>query len=393
MRRLAIAMVGVAVVAGLAGCAATEEGPPDLLDQQLLVDEDTFQQVFREAETPPSIQISLETDAEQSLLVEPREWVPAVVRVGERAWDAELRLKGNGSFQPLDAKPSFKIRFDPPFFGLDTLVLNNSVSDPTHAHEILARDAFEMLHLPTATAGHAWVQLESGPVEEWKGLYVAAEDVDRALLHRWFANPDGTLYELFDGDFEEGLLDGFELEEGPGDPGLLSQIAADLAVGDVLGFELAAEHLDRRRFFRFWAATVLLGQTDAWPYSLPGDDVYVYIDPRTDTLTFLPHGLDEAFIPRGRTLAETNGSIARRCLANPDCLDELVQTLIGISGELERAGWLDRVAVVLDDVEAYEADPRFRPSEVQEPAVHRDQLRNWLEVRQAQLEAELEGAI
>ncbi|MCB9679615.1 MAG: CotH kinase family protein [Alphaproteobacteria bacterium] len=369
-------------VLGLVAC--TPEAPLVPLQQQLHTTGDVFEQVFVAADVPPQVDLVLSQLALQDLRDEPREWVAGVVVLEGIAYDAEIRLKGHGSFEPVDDKPSFKIALDTPFHGMRTLILNNAHSDPTHIHERLASEVFRSLDLPAARAGNTWVAVNG----QSRGMYTILEDVDDRMLHRWFGDPDGTLYELFDGDFTTELLGGFELESGPDDPALLEHIAADLALGDIVGFDVASEHFDLDRFFRFWAVTAVLAQTDAWPYAVPGDDVYLYVDPQTSLVTYLPHGLDEAFFPRGRTIAQTQGVMPRRCLVSAPCRDRFYASIDEVFAALEAGGFSARMDELLARSFSWRADPRHRPPSVELPEGHIDDLRDWLAVREAQLDAE-----
>ena len=56
----------------------------------------------------------------------------------------EFRLKGSGSFRPLERKAAFKIRLPAGqrIDGLKSLTLNNMVQDPSKVSEVLSYSAF-----------------------------------------------------------------------------------------------------------------------------------------------------------------------------------------------------------------------------------------------------------
>ena len=59
--------------------------------------------------------------------------------------DVAVRLKGNGSFRPLNEKPSLVLKFDrfmpdQKFFGLTKLALNSSAQDGTYLAEYMSTD-------------------------------------------------------------------------------------------------------------------------------------------------------------------------------------------------------------------------------------------------------------
>ena len=362
------------------------------LPQELDWAPDHFERVFLDPLEPPGrVHVRLSEQASYELRHAPREWVPGSVRIDGENFDVEVRLKGWGSFQPLDARPSLKIRFDPDWYGHDVLIFNNYTSDPSKTHERLATHAFHLMGMPAARAGWARVRING----EDRGVYGAVEDVDHHLLERWFARGDGSLYELFDGDFEDELLEGIEHEEGPDIRPLLRHIAIDLATGDLTGFELAAEHFDVDAFLTFWATTAVVAQTDAFPYSSPGDDAYLYFEPDQEQFHFLPHGLDEAFFPRGRVVNQSNGLLARRCLALPSCLDAFRAKVEEVFDTLEHSDFEAHTGLLIDRAR----ELRFE-DEVVEPTTttqapmpgfnqHWGILRSWLPTRRVQLEEEL----
>lgn len=379
----------IGLLAALAACGAPTPLPTEVPEPFPVStpppEPDLFDQVKAEPDSLPSFEIQLPPESIAMLREAPREWQPGTVTLGGERVDARVRLKGHGSFQPIDERPSFKLKLDRPLGGLDTLVLNNGTSDPTRLHEVLASNALRQLQVPTARAANAWVQLNG----ESLSVYTVLEDVDEPMLSRWFDNEKGTLFELFDGDFTPTQLDGFELESGPDDRTPLLDATDDLALGDVVGFEFGIEHFDREAFFRFWAATVALAQTDAYPYSDPGDDVYVYVEPATGLMHFIPHGLDEAFLPRGRTIGNTNGVLARRCLVVPACHAEFERALDVVFDDLRRIGFQEDVDARIDRARHWALDPRYRQPEVPIDPAHVDELRNWITRREQDVLDEL----
>ena len=380
----------ILLLAGLWACTepvpTPEPEPPITPVPSPEPEPDLFEQIQAAPTALPQFRIEL-PHASMDLLREwPREWQPGTVQLGDEIVEAEVRLKGNGSFQPLDDRPSFKLKLDRPLAGFDRLVLNNGTTDPTRLHEVLASHALRELGIPTARAENAWVELNGTTLS----VYTVLEDVDEPMLSRWFDDPEGSLYELFDGDFAPGSLGGFEHESGPDDRGPLLAAAADLALGDVVGFEFGIEHFDRDAFFRFWAASVALAQTDAYPYSAPGDDVYVYVDPADDRMHFIPHGLDEAFSPRGRTIGDTNGVLARRCLVLNGCRAEFEQALHGVFDDLRLIGFEDEVAIRIQRARDWAEDPNYLDPEVPIDPDHVAELRDWVDLRQATVFSELD---
>ena len=66
-----------------------------------------------------------------------------------------IRLKGMGSFRPVEEKPSFAVKFDEfvenqTYRGLKKLMFNNSSQDSTYLAELLATQLFDDAGVPAA---------------------------------------------------------------------------------------------------------------------------------------------------------------------------------------------------------------------------------------------------
>src|SRR5882762_5685277 len=87
--------------------------------------------------------IEIATPELEKLRRENRTYVNATVSVGEKVFkDVAVRLKGQGSFRPLNDKPSFAVKFDEftpkqKLFGLSKIMLNNATQDSTLMSEYL----------------------------------------------------------------------------------------------------------------------------------------------------------------------------------------------------------------------------------------------------------------
>lgn len=296
-----------------------------------------------------------------SLLEQPKEYVPGrFLYAGEVYEPVAIRLKGNGSFQPIDAKPSFKIKFDEyvedlEFHGLDRLVLNNMANDPSCLHERVAHRVFRAVSVPDVRASHASITVNGEPY----GLYSVVENVDKDFLERWYAEPDGSMWEMFDVDFAPADIPRFEHEEGPDDRAVLEALAEILEEPEGSDWAAVAELVDTDAFLRYFAASAVLGQFDAWPYSYPGDDVHLYLDPSDGRLDFIPHGADETFEDPQRPITFVYGSLARVCLDDPACLAAFTAEVWAVQErltEIDTLGYLAEIEALLRP--HVEADPR-----------------------------------
>jgi len=88
-------------------------------------------------------------------------YVTATLHYGaETVTNIGLRIKGEGSFQKLDRKPPFKLKFDAfvdkqEFRGLRRLALNNLFEDPSFIAERLAYDVYRAAGVPAPARARA----------------------------------------------------------------------------------------------------------------------------------------------------------------------------------------------------------------------------------------------
>lgn len=267
-----------------------------------------------------TFELYLSPESRASLLAEPTTWVPASLTVGPHHFPLiGVRLKGNGSFQPLDAKPSLKLDLDhylegTELDGFDDLVLDNMSLDPTWLRAWSANRLYAELGVP---APHSrWVTVE----EHGRSMvHLLSEDKDGHFLNRWYDDGDGPFYELFDADFYADQIPWFDHDGGPDDLTAFYGIAQAL---DADGSRLSrdTDHvLDVQQWVTYFAISAVIGQFDAYPYSVPGDDVYLYVDPTDGRVDVLPHGVDEVYTDRWRPVDFTVGRLGTACTADPVC--------------------------------------------------------------------------
>lgn len=366
----------------LVGCVAPSPSPgpgSDLSEPDTVVPEPEPEVVppepDPEPEGPPSsdflfadgvvntLALELDDAALQSLAETPDVWVSATFVYGEERYEpVAVRLKGNGSFQPIDQKPSFKVKFDEydedlRFYGLERLVLNNMANDATQVHERVAHRLYRESGVPDVRAGHGWVLVNDEPY----GLYSVVDNIDGDFLERWYPEPDGPMWEMFDVDFLPEDIVRFEHETGVDDRAVLDAIAQVLAVPEDGDWTALQDYVDADSFLRYFAVSAVIGQFDAYPYSFPGDDVHVYLHPRDNKLDFIPHGTDEAFEDPFRPIDYLYGRLATACLDAPACRDRWaaeVWDVQALSETIDLAGYAEQV---LDEIEPWTDQDERRP--------------------------------
>jgi spore coat protein H len=241
----------------------------------------------------PSFEIVL-GDAEYAMLnVSNRSYVRGTFKAGELILtNVGVRLKGRSTFQPLDRKPSFTIKFNQftpqAYSGFTKLMLNNAGGDPTYLREYLANQLFRDAGLPAPRVTHARVTLNSRSL----GLFVAIEGITKGLLRQYFVRTDGNLYEGAFRDVDRRLEQDGGSDHSQQDLIGLARVAKIEDPAD--RWQRLQTVLDIKRFITFVAMEHLVGQQDG--YAVQANNYRIYHDPEADRMVFFPHGLDRTFL-------------------------------------------------------------------------------------------------
>jgi hypothetical protein len=341
--------------------------------------------------------ILLGADCQDQPFPNPYTYVTADVTVdGERREKVGLRKKG--FFGSLDSeKPSLKIKLDelaanPSLSGLDRLTFNNSKQDPGFVRQCLGYALFAGAEIPAPRCNFARLRLNGEPL----GLFVHVESVKKRFLRRHFTDDEGRLFEGTLSDFRAGWSGTFEIKTNKQDPdrSAIDALAAALEVPDDELLEALDPLLDVERFLTFWAMEVLIGHWDG--YANNTNNFFVYQDPGTGLLEFMPWGIDGTFadqnpFPAGegppRSVYAT-GLLARRLYQLPETRDRYVarvrELLDTVWDEDALLAEIDRMQDVIGDDAATD---RFGEGRFTEAI---DEARSFVRGRRAQLEAELE---
>lgn len=298
-------------------------------------------EAFYDPNSVHDVHVFLTAEARGDLESDGRTWVPARVTVdGTEFLNAGVRRKGSTTWQGLADKPSIKIKLrafgpGPRLAGLERITLNNMVSDPAQAREVIVLRLWRALGVTATRAswGRLWID------EEPYGVYANIESLDDEWLQRRYDFPDGDLWEANnDADFTDAGLPNWELAEGAGDLTPLRQLA-DALGGGASSFEERVGHLvDVDHFLRYWAACLATGATDGYPFHL--NDAYAYADPGNGgRFDFVPWGVDESW---GEAFTSwTEGELARACHDDPLCetrLDDATRAALATLDGIDVAG-------------------------------------------------------
>jgi hypothetical protein len=122
------------------------------------------------SERPAKVEIQVSDEAWQWLRANPRKTVRVEVAAFGKKWpDARMHLKGSGTFQTIDEKPSLTIDFNG-----TKIHFNNSADDPGSLNEFVGTYLFNAAGMPAPRVGHAVLSLNG----RWLGLYVVKEAFD-----------------------------------------------------------------------------------------------------------------------------------------------------------------------------------------------------------------------
>lgn len=262
------------------------------------------------------VEIRIDAAGIEALKGTPREYVRGRIRQGTNNFvEAEVRLKGNFSFQPIDQKPSFSLKLSPAgqkeFGGHRRLLLNNSLQDPSYLRGKLASEMFLKAGLPTARINFARVMLNGKAL----GVYLLVEGTDETFLRRHVGSADGNLYEGADQDIDAPI----EIDSSPRgtDRSDLQALVKTCLIEDLpTRWSKLDRVLDKRRFASFMAMEVLVGHKDG--YCMDLNNYRLYAD-AAGKFVFIAHGLD--FIldnPKLRQDRAWKGIVAKAFLQTPE---------------------------------------------------------------------------
>lgn len=336
----------------------------------------------------PELELVLEPDAVAALEANPREYVEAsIVWQGQTYGPVGVRVKGQNSFQPFSQKPSLRINVDEyieeaTFMGLKDLTLNNMASDPSQMHERLAYQVAREAGLVAPRCNHLLLTVNG----QNYGLYANVETIKPRMLKAYFDDNDGPLFEASDVDFMPSYVPMYELESGPDDRALLDGIATSLTMQPAdAAVTATSRYLDMEHFQRYWAMASVVGQFDAFPYSMPGDDYYVYADPASNKAWLIPSGMDETFFAADVSPLQVHSVLATTCMASSSCYQAYVAAVWDIQANNEAFGLEAERARVEAEIAPHVAADTRRPFTNEEITYGQTQLGYFIRGRRETL--------
>ncbi len=262
-----------------------------------------------------------------------------------------VKLKGHGSFEHLNGKPSLTLNFDKGeggkrFHGMKKIHLNNSRQDPTYLSELIAGEMARKAGVPASRCTHAFVELNGRDV----GIYVLKEGFTKDFIATFYKNPTGNLY---DGDYVKDIHENLKTMNGdPKDKTALKElIAASKEADPAKRWERLGKILDIEKFITFSAMEVIMCHWDGYN-SFNHNNYRLYLDPDTGKFSFFMHGMDTCFGDENYTLAHNfippRGSIVggaiMRCPQGPPMYWAKLKSIH--ENVLLKEDWAGRIMVV-----------------------------------------------
>lgn len=322
--------------------------------------------------------------------VDPYTYFHATIAIdGVTTADVGVRKKGNlGSLST--TRPGLKIKAaeyvaGQRLAGQKQLTLNNNKQDPTLISQCLGYGLFRAAGLPAPRCAFAHVTLNGADL----GVYTHVETVRDQFLARAFGDDTGHLYES-GGDFAPGATGGFQPKDivTPDCRDLDAVVTALASPDDQLVTRVGAV-VDLPQFMRYWSMEVVTGHWDG--YSNNRNNYFVYHDPASDRMSFIPWGADALFTARQRSTRPQSvyacGAMAWRLYAAPATRTMYLQTLRSV---LDTVWDEDAIVAEVDRLQAMLA-PYADPAGTGDYAALLDGVRAFVRGRDATLRAELDA--
>ncbi|MBK8903243.1 MAG: CotH kinase family protein [Anaerolineaceae bacterium] len=268
-----------------------------------------------------------------------------------------MRFKGNSSLSSAWSSGSlelpFKLDFDEfeddypeidnqRFYGFKQLSLSNNFRDESFLRDTVVADIMEDAGVPSAKTSFVelYVDYGEGPVSF--GLYTMIEVIDDTAVERVFGSDDGNIYEadgtavsLAEGTFAS-IADGFQKENNEDEADwsdietLYTALHSDLRQSNPAAWQAQLEAVfDVDTFLHWLAINTVIENWDT--YGGASHNYYLYNNPETGQLTWIPWDHNEALKSGGRsqmTLEMTaigdEWPLIRYLLDNPDYYETYV---------------------------------------------------------------------
>ena len=231
---------------------------------------------------------------------------------GRKFTNVAVRYKGNGTWMMSQGSKKRSLKVDLNEFvkgqkiaGVTKLNFHNVITDAGWMNEVLSHQFFRDAGVgaPRTAYARVYITVPGQYDKEYFGLYSLVENIDDNFLDERFGTSKGALFKPVTSDLFADLGDDWAKYQQTYDPkdapaAADSQRVIDLAklVSHGTDEDFAAKlptFLDLEQFSRFMAGTVWLCSLDS--ILGPGQNYYMYLDPKTRKFQFFPWDLDHSF--------------------------------------------------------------------------------------------------
>ncbi|MBN1121373.1 MAG: CotH kinase family protein [Anaerolineae bacterium] len=269
------------------------------------------------------------------MLAENPIWVTADIEFDGQSWaNVGMRFKGNssltGAWGSGILKMGFKLDFDEfeddypeiedqRFYGFQQLSFSSNFNDSSLLWEKVAADIFREAGVPSANTAFYAVYIDYGEGPVYFGLYTVLEMIDDTVIETQFDDDSGNVYkpEGNAASFAEGTYDetDFDKETNQDEAdysdvlALYEALNADTRTTDPETWRSDLEAVfDVDDFLNWLAVNSIIQNWDT--YGQMAHNYYLYNDPATGQLTWMPWDNNEALTDRdgGRGGRENAGS-------------------------------------------------------------------------------------
>jgi spore coat protein H len=240
-------------------------------------------------------------------------WVSATIEFQGEIWEhVGIRFKGNSSLRSTWSSGSLKMPLkldfdqfeddypeieDQRFYGFKQLSLSSNWSDNSYLREKVANDIFNEAGVAASETAFYAVTLDYGEGLVYLGLYTMVEVVDDTLIETKFSEDDGNVYKpsgsgasFADGSFNKASFDK-ETNQDEQDYSdilaLFEALHANIRHTDPAAWREGLEAVfDVDTFLNWLAVNTVIQNWDT--YGVMGHNYYLYNDPSTGQLTWIP---------------------------------------------------------------------------------------------------------
>jgi len=246
-------------------------------------------------------------------------WVTATIEFEGDIWtNVGLRFKGNSSLKNSWSQGSYKIPLkldfdefeddypeidDQRFYGFKQLTLASNFNDASYSREKVVAEIFNEAGVTAPQTAFYEVYVDYGEGPQYFGLYTMVEVVDDTLIETQFEDDSGNLYKpsgtgaSFAADsFSEASFDK-ETNQDEADYSdileLYDVLHTETRTSDPEAWRASLEAVfDVSGFLNYLAVNNIVQNWDT--YGLMTHNYYLYHDPATDLLTWIPWDNNEA---------------------------------------------------------------------------------------------------